>query len=190
MKKILFLLLVIGGLILFVYYGKDSENEIIRNKAQNVLNDETVVKIIDGYEKVNAETKEYELYRKLRMEQNNTIQERDILKEYIAYKTFSNKAKELGLEISPAEMALISDQANNFTASIKDASISLKPESLNINEGKELISSLKDVSVNNELASKFEERLKKDFTGSDFTSYLEELKENMLKEWQKSFQDG
>lgn len=190
MKKILFLLLVIGAVILFVYKGKDSDNEIIRNKAQDILNDETVVKIIDGYEKVNAETKEYEVYRKLRMEQNIKLQERDILKEYIAYKTFSNKARDLGIEISPAEMALISDQANNFTASIKDASLTLNPESININEAKELITFIRDISVNNQLAEKLEYRLKKEYKGNDFTKYLDELEENMYKAWQEKFKDG
>lgn len=187
-KKIILVILLLIALFVFVYYGIESEIPFIREKAQDVMNDEIIKKIISDYGTVSAETKDYIVYREIVKSNNPKISERNLVKQYIAYSIFAKKAEELGITLTPEEIEQIKQKSEKLVLSLPSGDISSNKMGSEISkmmrEGENVTKIFQSINEQNILSGKFEESLKKEYDGEDFDKWLGKIKEKLLREWQ------
>ncbi len=190
-KKLLLMLIVLAGIFCFVYFGRNSSNEMIRNKANEIANDKVVRKILRDYETVEMTAKDYMMFREMMKKKYPMLGEKELLKQYVLYAALSKKASEFGLSLSAEELENASRKANSFFLLGKE-----KEESERESAGEppvkdskwspqEWISAIDNFNQKYLLTQKLEEYLKAGYTGTNFESYFQEYKDALFQLWEK-----
>lgn len=190
-KKLFLMLVVLAGVFCFVYFGKNSSNESIRKKANEIANDKVIRKILRDYETVETTAKDYMMFRETMKQKNPMLGEKELLKRYVLYTALSKKASEFGLSLSTEELDTASKSASSFflldgqTESSQQGNTSELPLKDSKWNPEEWIAAIDTFNQRYLLTQKLEEYLKAAYTGTDFESYFQEYKDALFQLWEK-----